>query len=81
MPAYGTRIAEQAAYFGVTQDAVLRGGAAAKDCGKFPSRSLSCHHAPPGAPGASRAERFCAIVEARRLAADAALVQAGLARE
>ena len=78
---YGTRIAEQAAYFGVTQDAVLRGGAAAKDfAAKFLAQPFRVITRRQGAPGASRAERFYAIVERDGWRLDAALIQAGLAR-
>lgn len=78
---YGTRIAEQAAYFGVTEDVVLRGGAAAKEfAAKFLGRPFRVITRKQVAPGASRAERFYAIIERDGWRLDAALIEAGLAR-
>lgn len=78
---YGTRIGEQAAYFGIQEDDVLRGGASAKEfTAKFLSKPFRVITRRQSAPGASRAERFYAIVERDGWRLDAALIQAGLAR-
>lgn len=66
----GTRIGEQAAYFGVTPTEVLRAGVAAKEfTARFLSKPFRVITRRKIAPGASRSERL-----------DAALIQAGLAR-
>ena len=78
---YGTRIAEQAAYFRATPAAILLGGAKAKELtAKFLAEPFRVITRRQVAPGASRSARYYGIVEsgARRL--DAALVTAGLAR-
>ena len=78
---YGARIGEQAAYFGVTNAEVLRGGSAAKEfTAKFLATPFRVITRRKTAPGASRAERFYAIVERDGVRLDAALIQAGLAR-
>jgi endonuclease YncB( thermonuclease family) len=78
---YGTRIGEQAAYFGVTNAEVLRGGATAKEfTAKFLSAPFRVITRRKMAPGASRAERYYAIIERDGVRLDAALIQAGLAR-
>jgi DNA uptake protein ComE-like DNA-binding protein len=78
---YGTRVAEQAAYFGVKDDEVLRGGAAAKELvAKFLGAPFRVITRRQTAPGASRAERLYAIIERDGWRLDAALIQAGLAR-
>lgn len=77
----GTRIAEQAAYFGITNAEVLRGGHAAKDfTARFLEKPFRVITREKVAPGASRSERFYAIVEHDGVRLDAALIQAGLAR-
>lgn len=78
---YGTRIAEQAAYFGVTNAEVLRGGVVAKEfTAQFLATPFRVITRRKTAPGASRAERFYAIVEREGQRLDVALIQAGLAR-
>lgn len=78
---YGTRVAEQATYFGIKEDAVLRGGASAKEfTAKFLRQPFRVITRRQSAPGASRAERFYAIVERDGWRLDAALIEAGLAR-
>ena len=78
---YGARVDEQAAFFGVTPDEVLRGGQAAKEfTAKFLSKPFRVFTRRKIAPGASRSERIYAIVERDGMALDAALVQAGWAR-
>lgn len=78
---YGTRLEEQAAYFGVTEDEARRGGANAKEfTAKFLSQPFRVITRRQGAPGASRAERIYAIVERDGWRLDAALIQSGLAR-
>jgi DNA uptake protein ComE-like DNA-binding protein len=78
---YGGRIGEQAAYFHTSNAAVLRAGAAAKEfTAKFlakPFRVITCRRV---APGASRSDRYYAMVERDGLRLDAALIEAGLAR-
>jgi endonuclease YncB( thermonuclease family) len=78
---YAARVAEQAAYFGVSTTEVLRGGAAAKE---FTERFLSVPFRVitrrKVAPGASRSARYYAIVERDGIRLDTALIQAGLAR-
>jgi DNA uptake protein ComE-like DNA-binding protein len=78
---YGTRIDEQAAYFGIKPADVLRGGGDAKEfTAKFlgkPFRVITRHKT---APGASRSERIYALVERDGVSLDAALISAGLAR-
>ena len=77
----GTRIAEQAAYFGVAPAEVLRGGVAAKEfTAKFLSKPFAVVTRRKVAPGASRSERFYAIVERDGASLEAALISAGLAR-
>ncbi len=78
---YGARIEEQAAHFGVTNAEVLRGGSAAKEfTAKFLATPFRVITRRKTAPGASRAERFYAIVERDGQQLDAALIAAGLAR-
>ncbi len=78
---YGTRIAEQAAYFGVTAAEVLRGGATAKEfTAKFLSKPFTVITRRKVAPGASRSERIYASVERDGVGLDVALIEAGLAR-
>lgn len=78
---YGTRIGEQAAYFGVTNAGILRGGTVAKEfTAKFLAAPFRVITRRKPAPGASRAERYYAIVESHGQRLDAALIQAGLAR-
>jgi DNA uptake protein ComE-like DNA-binding protein len=78
---YAQRVAEQAAYFGVTTAQVLRGGAEAKEfTTKFMTKPFRVLTRMRAAPGASRQERIYAIVERDGARLDAALVQAGLAR-
>jgi len=78
---YGARVDEQAAYFGVTPAEVLRGGEEAKEfTAKFLSKPFRVFTRRKIAPGASRTERFYAMVERDGVALDAALVQAGWAR-
>src|SRR5688500_12925326 len=78
---YGTRIDEQAAYFGIKPADVLRGGEAAKEfTAKFLSKPFRVITRRKTAPGASRSERIYALVERDGVALDAALIQAGLAR-
>jgi DNA uptake protein ComE-like DNA-binding protein len=77
----GTRIAEQAAYFGVTTAEVLRSGHAAKEfTAKFLATPFRVITRRKVAPGASRSERYYAIIERGGQRLDAALIQAGLAR-
>ena len=77
----GTRIAEQAAYFGVTPAEVLRGGQTAKQfTANFLARPFTVITRLKPAPGASRAERHYAIIERAGERLDVALIQAGLAR-
>ena len=77
----GTRIAEQAAYFGVAPAEVLRAGVSAKEfTAKFLSKPFRVTTRRKIAPGASRSERYYAMVERDGVALDAALIQAGLAR-
>jgi DNA uptake protein ComE-like DNA-binding protein len=78
---YAQRIAEQAAYFGVSTAQALHGGQEARDfTARFLSRPFRVFTRMQPAPGASRMERHYAIVERDGLRLDAALVQAGLAR-
>ena len=78
---YGARVDEQAAYFGVTPEEVLRGGQSAKEfTAKFLSKPFRVFTRRKIAPGASRTERIYAMVERDGVALDAALVQAGWAR-
>ena len=78
---YGTRIDEQAAYFGATPAEVLRGGESAKAfTARFLSKPFRVITRRKIAPGASRSERIYAMVERDGVALDAALIQAGLAR-
>lgn len=78
---YGARIDEQAAHFGVTNAEVLRGGAMAKEfTAKFLAKPFRVITRRKTAPGASRAERFYAIVEREGQPLDAALIAGGLAR-
>lgn len=78
---YGTRVDEQAAYFGVTPDEVLRAGQSAKEfTAKFLSKPFRVFTRHKIAPGASRSERIYALVDRDGVSLDAALVQAGWAR-
>lgn len=78
---YRTRVEEQAAYFGVATEEVLRGGAAAKEfVAKFLSQPFRVITRLQSAPGASRVARQYAIIERDGWRLDAALVQNGLAR-
>ncbi|MEQ1861671.1 MAG: helix-hairpin-helix domain-containing protein [Chthoniobacteraceae bacterium] len=78
---YAERIVEQAAYFRASKGAVLRAADAAKEfTAKFlakPFRVITCRRV---APGASRSDRYYAIVERDGVRLDAALVEAGWAR-
>jgi competence protein ComEA len=77
----GARIEEQAAYFGVKTADVLRAGAEAKEfTAKFLSKPFRVITRRKIAPGASRSERFYALVERDGVSLDAALISAGLAR-
>lgn len=77
----GTRIAEQAAYFGVTPAEVLRGGGLAKEfTARFLSRPFTVITRRKIAPGASRSERLYALIERDGAGLDTALIGAGLAR-
>ncbi|MGB8166661.1 MAG: helix-hairpin-helix domain-containing protein [Chthoniobacteraceae bacterium] len=78
---YAARVAEQAAYFGVTKAEVLQAGGAAKEfTARFLATPFRVITRRKIAPGASRSERFYAIVEREGQRLDAALIQAGLAR-
>ncbi len=78
---YGQRIAEQAAYFGVTPAQATHAGTDAKAfTARFLSKPFRVYTRLQSAPGASRQERHYAIVERDGWRLDAALVQAGLAR-
>lgn len=75
----GDRVKRQAAYYHVTEAAVLRGGRAAKELTeRFLSKPFRVITRRQAAPGASRDVRYYGIVaqEGKRL--DAALVEAGL---
>jgi endonuclease YncB( thermonuclease family) len=77
----GTRVDEQAAYFGVKTADVLRAGAEAKEfTARFLSKPFQVVTRRKIAPGASRSERFYAMVEHDGASLDAALISAGLAR-
>jgi endonuclease YncB( thermonuclease family) len=77
----GTRIDEQAAYFGVKTADVLHAGAEAKEfTARFLSKPFQVITRRKIAPGASRSERFYALVERGSVSLDAALISAGLAR-
>ena len=78
---YGARVAEQAAYFGLTEAEVLRGGRTAKEfTANFLARPFTVITRLKPAPGASRAERYYAIIEREGERLDLALIRAGLAR-
>ena len=78
---YGTRIAEQAAYFRATRAAVLNAGAKAKELtGRFLAEPFRVITRRQIAPGASRGERYYAVGESGGRRLDATLVAAGLAR-
>jgi endonuclease YncB( thermonuclease family) len=80
-PGLGTRIDEQAAYFGVKVPEVLRAGAEAKEfTARFLSKPFDVVTRRKIAPGASRTARIYGIVERDGVELAAALVQAGLAR-
>jgi competence ComEA-like helix-hairpin-helix protein len=78
---YGVRVSEQAAYYRVSDANVLTAGRAAKNfTEKFlagPFRVITRRQV---APGASRSERYYAIVESNGQRLDSALIAAGLAR-
>ncbi len=78
---YGTRIAEQAAYFHTTNALILQHGAAAKEfTASFLAKPFRVITRRQVSPGASRGERFYAIVEQGGRRLDRALIEAGLAR-
>ena len=78
---YGSRIAEQAAYFRATPAAVLIAGTKAKELtSRFLAEPFRVITRRQVAPGASRSERYYGIVESGGRRLDAALVAAGLAR-
>lgn len=78
---YPQRVAEQAAYFGVSTGETLRGGEKAKQfTASFLAGRFRVITRLQTAPGASRQGRHYAILERDGLRLDAALVQAGLAR-
>ncbi len=78
---YGGRVAEQATYFHVTSAEVVTAGRTAKEFTEQflagPFRVITRRQV---APGASRGERYYAIVESNGRRLDAALIEAGLAR-
>jgi len=77
----GSRIDEQAAYFGVKTVDVLRAGGEAKEfTANFLSKPFQVVTRRKIAPGASRTDRFYALVERGGVSLDAALISAGLAR-
>jgi DNA uptake protein ComE-like DNA-binding protein len=78
---YPARRREQAAYFGVNETNVLRGGLKAKAfAAAWLAEPFTVITRRQVAPGASRSERYYAILERRGNRLDAALVAAGLAR-
>ena len=75
----GDRVKGQAAYYRVTEPAVLRGGRAAKDfTERFLSKPFRVITRRQAAPGASKETRYYGIVEQGGKRLDAALVEAGL---
>ena len=78
---YGGRVAEQATYFHVRNADVLTGGRTAKEfTEQFLSRPFRVITRRQIAPGASRSDRYYAIVESNGRRLDVALIEAGLAR-
>ena len=78
---YGARVAEQAAYFHTTNAVILQNGAAAKAfTANFLAKPFRVITRRQIAPGASRGERYSAIVERGGQRLDRALIEAGLAR-
>ena len=78
---HGGRVAEQATYFHVTDAQVLTAGRTAKEfTEQFLARPFRVITRRQGAPGASRGQRYYAIVESNGRRLDAALIEAGLAR-
>jgi competence ComEA-like helix-hairpin-helix protein len=78
---YVKSVAKQAAYFHVNKAQVLAAGLTAKEFTKnFLAGSFRVITRRKVAPGASRSERYYAIVESNGHRLDAALVEAGLAR-
>ena len=78
---YGTRVAEQAAYFHTTNAVILQKGAAAKAfTASFLAKPFRVITRRRIAPGASRGERYYAIVGQGGRRLDRALIEAGLAR-
>lgn len=78
---YGKLVDEQAAYFKVKRDTILRAGATAKQfTEKFLDGSFRVITRLQAAPGASRDQRYYGVVEAKGRRLDAALIDAGLAR-
>lgn len=76
----GERVKGQAAYYRVTEAAVLRGGHAARTfTERFLSKPFRVITRMQAAPGASREPRYYAMVEQGGRRLDAALVEAGLA--
>ncbi len=76
----GDRVKGQAAYYRVSEAAVLRGGHAARDfTERFLRKPFRVITRLQAAPGASRDPRYYAIVEQSGVRLDAALVEAGLA--
>ncbi len=78
---YGGRVAEQATYFHVNNAEVVTAGRTAREFAEQflagPFRVITRRQI---APGASRGERYYAIVESNGRRLDAALIEAGLAR-
>jgi DNA uptake protein ComE-like DNA-binding protein len=78
---YPARLREQAAYFSVNETNVLRGGLKAKAfTADWLAKPFTVITRRQVAPGASRSQRYYAIIERRGNRLDAALVAAGLAR-
>jgi endonuclease YncB( thermonuclease family) len=77
----GTRLDEQAAYFGVKTADVLRAGSEAKEfTANFLRQPFQVITRRQIAPGASRSERYYALAQREGVSLDAALISAGLAR-
>ena len=78
---YPARLREQAAYFGVSETTLLRGGLKAKAfAADWLTEPFTVITRRQIAPGASRSERYYAIIERRGNRLDTALVAAGFAR-
>lgn len=77
----GGRVAEQATHFHVTDADVVTAGRTAREfTEQFLSRPFRVITRRQIAPGASRGERYYAVVESNGRRLDAALIEAGLAR-